>query len=263
MLKKRKELSIMHTSHAVPISQISNRPLFRLSLFLCILVTVGLVTEAWGGKIKSLGGDPKKTFWDIEFTFNQTLKVKSYMEFKFIDGWGDLNNTIHVAQNFEVVTFKTVSHFKLITIYNVFPDLYRLPQPIGGQVDLYEPIDVFFVMMVDTGEGIGPLPDGVVLEEASLIGSSGEEYTAEITPIYDLNDLPTSSTYDLEITWDLSDVAQTTGNFFLSKVILPNAHELIGPVVPATSRWGLIVMALLLLTVGIIVIVRLRRRIAM
>ncbi len=259
MFKKRKELSVRRESHAVPTTQTGNRRLFCLSLFLCVLVTVGFVSNAWGGVLKCIVLEFKGLFQLVEIT--KRTEFGSSMSITLESGWGERNGRTYIRFNKETVVFDVVPVGPPIRIYNVYPGRIHFPQ-IDGRINLDLPIDLFFVMMVDPGEGIGPLPDGAVLEQVSLIGSSGTEYVAEITPINDLANLPTSSANDVEIGWDLSEVAQTTGNFFLSKVTLPNAHELIGRDVPTTSQWGLIAMALLLVTAGAIVIVRRRRRIA-
>jgi len=259
MFKKRKKLSVWRESHAVPTTQIGNHSLLCISLFMCVLLTVGLVADAWSGELRGVARELKLELTRAEVTTNKRVRLKNFMSITLVSGWGERNGRTYTRTSWEVVTFTTIT-FEKIRIYNYYPVIIELPQP-DGRVDLDLPIDIYFVMMVDPGDGIGPLPDDAIIEEASLIGSSGTEYPAEIIPIDDLEKLPTSSDNNLEIGWDLSEVAQTTGNFFLSKVTLPNTHELIGPDIPAASHWGLVVMALILLAAGTVMIVRRKQRI--
>lgn len=83
-------------------------------------------------------------------------------------------------------------------------------------------VDLFWLMVADDGTGISALPDGWILEEASIFGAStNAEFTASITPINDLINLPTSSLNNTNIVWDLSQFSETTGDFFLARATLP------------------------------------------
>ncbi len=122
-----------------------------------------------------------------------------------------------VVPNTETILVPTGNAI-VITLYNIYPLVIDVP---GTSVKTAM-IDVYDVLAADSGSGIGSLPPGMVLEQSSFFGTvSNATYTAQITPITDLADLPTSSANDSAITWDLSSLSGTTGNFYLAKVTLP------------------------------------------
>ena len=105
-----------------------------------------------------------------------------------------------------------------IDFYNVYPLFIDVPQPIGKLAS----VDFFSILAADLGTGIGSLPDRVTLASASMTGvGTGTRYESEITFIDDLAALPTSSSNNLNIQWDLSVFSETTGNFFLAKTTVP------------------------------------------
>lgn len=103
-----------------------------------------------------------------------------------------------------------------VRLFNLRPALsIANVQPLGLT-------DHFWVILADAGAGIGGLPAGAALQQASLFGNAtGTEFVASITPINDLANLPTSSANNASMTWDLSGISQTTGNFFLAEATLP------------------------------------------
>ena len=105
-------------------------------------------------------------------------------------------------------------------LFNIYPDLIDVPQPF----DPNRNIDFAWVMAADTGTGIGPVPSGLNLQNASLVGVSGTQFPATIQSISNLAALPTSSPNDLRINWDLSPFSQTTGSFFLVQATIPGSQ---------------------------------------
>ena len=106
-------------------------------------------------------------------------------------------------------------------LYNIYTKFLEFPDPPVFLNPYF--IHFFWFMAANTGLGIGPLPVGTLLTAGSLFGGrTGTEFTATITAINDLADLPIQSPGGLEIGWDLSGLSQTTGNFFLAHAILPS-----------------------------------------
>lgn len=112
-------------------------------------------------------------------------------------------------------------------LFNIYAATIEIPQPVDFQAF----IDIYWLVAADIGDTgmIGGLPSLGELVSASMTGSSGAVFDAEITPINDLANLPTSSINDLMIEWDLSALTETTGNFFLAKVTLPGKELVPGP----------------------------------
>jgi hypothetical protein len=128
---------------------------------------------------------------------------------------------VFAIPNQETVLIQSGPPFEL---FNIYAAVIELPEPFNVQLS----IDIFWFIAANTGTGIGPLPDGMVLQSASLGG-----VPATITPISSLASLPTSSANDLSIAWDTSALTNTTGNFFLAEATLPNALLVPGPIVGA------------------------------
>lgn len=164
--------------------------------------------------------------------------------------------------NAEVVNVSSVG--PAVRVFNVYPDAAHVPQV--PSFDPNNPIDFFFFMAVDSDttqtspvSGLGPLPGGWTVEQATMTGTSGTGLSAEITPISDLANLPTSSPNLTAIEWDLSAFSQTTGNFFLAKVTFPNAYELVEPDdIPTLNEWALVFFGLLLMSIATVLIYRRR-----
>jgi len=83
-------------------------------------------------------------------------------------------------------------------------------------------IDLTFFPLVDLGSGLQPLPTGSDLAQFALFGPrTGTFYSAVITHLGGVGDLPTSTVRDVSIQWNLSNLSSTTGEVFLATVTLP------------------------------------------
>lgn len=135
-------------------------------------------------------------------------------------------------------------------LYNVYPLVIDVP---GTSVKTAS-IDIYDILAADTGSGIAALPDGLSLQQATFFGTvNNMGYVAQITPISDLANLPTSSANDSAITWDLSQFTGTTGNFYLSKVTVPLEDV---AAVPEPQSGGLLLSG----TLGMLVCAGVRHR---
>jgi hypothetical protein len=175
------------------------------------LYTVGLFEPAKAGIIRV---DTQYEFKGTGIIINEsTLQLKNKFTY-----------TCPLCGDTKKITMPSVEIVKRIAdifpnFVNIYPLTIDIPQnPILSS----QPIDFFYVLATDIGGGVGPLPNDFALTDSSLFGpGTGIEYKAEISPINDLGNLPTSSTNNLEIQWDLSQVSQSTGNFFLAKTTIP------------------------------------------
>jgi hypothetical protein len=106
---------------------------------------------------------------------------------------------------------------------NVYPKETHVPQE--PKPDVYRFGDFFDVFTEIKLDGsLGPLEPGMQIQEGPdtyLEGSSGTRYPGKVTPINDLNQLPTSSSNGTQFVWDLSRFSTTVGNFFLIEYQLP------------------------------------------
>ncbi len=237
-----------------------SRRLTTLFFIVCvsILLMCTLCGGAQAGAIETIPVEDKGVF----FPFLGVHTFPSEVQVSF----GMFGPSITVTLwNSEAVNMGGVG--PAVRVFNVYPETLHVSQVPAFDPD--DPIDFFFFMAVDTdttvtipAAGLGPLPGNWTVQQASMTGTSGTQYAAQITPISDLANLPVSSTNLVAIDWDLSALSQTTGNFFLAQVTFPNAYEIYPPVTPALRREAIIVLAVLLAGIAVIVIRRKRRQLA-
>ncbi len=157
------------------------------------------------------------TALEFKGAFQQTVPVKiftSSMYIKLVSGWGARDGEEHFRLNGEKIINIPVG--PPILVYNLYPVVIHVPQP-SGFADPLAPIDFFTVMATDQGNGIGPLPNGWQEDSATLEDDFGVQHPGTITHISDLSLLPTSSLNDTQIQWDLSQVQNRTGNYYLAQ----------------------------------------------
>jgi PEP-CTERM motif len=146
----------------------------------------------------------------------------------------------------------------VIKFANVFPQEIHVPEDPAPNVfhGLYH-IDSFFDVFTElhADGGLSPLEPGMQIEEGPdtfLEGSSGTKYPGKVTPINDLNLLPTSTDNGTQIVWDLSRFPSTSGNYYLIEYDLPPI-ELVDVPEPTTLIGGT-------LALGVVGLVITRRR---
>jgi hypothetical protein len=174
-----------------------------------------------------------------------TVVFTSRMYIKLVSGWGARDGEEHTRLNGERVINIPVG--PPVLVYNLYPVIIHVPQPLG-LADPTAPIDFYSVMLADQGNGIGGLPTGWAMTEASLVDGSGNVHEATITPLGSLANLPTSSANDTQIVWDLTEVPNQTGNFYLARYTMTGAQ------VPEPAG-----LAVVLAGVGALSLVRSRR----
>ncbi len=107
-------------------------------------------------------------------------------------------------------------------------------------------VDLFWIIGSDNGEGISSLPNGIILEQASMFGANtNTEFIASITQINNLSNLPTSSANNSSIEWDLSEFSDITGDFFLAQTTLPISE--IQKTTEASNLLGLSILSIIIL----------------
>jgi hypothetical protein len=167
-------------------------------------------------------------FWQKQYLSHMTVTLGQEWE----------NPGTYHRDNRETLTWVNAGPAIALTFYNFYATQIEVPEPPWHD----ELVDFYWLMAVgDSPTQLTPLPDGMALTAASLIGGTGTEYQGTITPLSNLASLPTSSSHDTSITWDLSPFAQTTGNFYLASVTMP-AHEAV-PEPASLLLLGLVVLA--------------------
>ena len=148
-----------------------------------------------------------------------TLEVPSVRNIICIDICVPGRGVNHPIQNRETITLGEPGFQPgFQKYYNVYPVVINIPQPVVPR----QQVDLFSILAGNTASGIGSVPSGATLESAYVIGvNTGNRYQSEITLINDLNNLPTSSSNNINIQWDLSSFSATTGNFYLAKTTIP------------------------------------------
>lgn len=136
-----------------------------------------------------------------------------------------------------------------IPVFNVWGAIIKVPQPIGLDKQL---VDLFWIFGAGRGAEAGPLPAGSYLATASVFGMDGTEYVSTVSSINNLNDLPTTSAHDLNVTWNLDGLANTNGNFYLVKTTLPFSAV---TVVPEPGESGMLAAGL-----SVVLFMRTRKR---
>ena len=160
--------------------------------------------------------------------------------------WGDLAGH-HERKNSEKLVWVNDGPPIVLHFANVFPKEIHVPQtPAPNPHATGSFFDIFTEIKLNGL--LGPLEDGMQIEEGPdtfLEGASGTKYFGKVTPITDLALLPTSNANDTQIVWDLSQFAETTGNFYLIEYEMapidlvpePSTLALFGIAIAALAGW--------------------------
>lgn len=201
-----------------------------------LLVSAIATSSAHAGVIGGLALEDKGIYQPVA-----PVKVfTSSMYIKLVSGWGARDGEEHFQLNNEKVILVPVG--PPVHVWNLYPVLIHVPQP-GGFADPTAPINLFDVFLGDinnTGQ-IGSLPSDWDLQEAAIKDGAGNFHPGNVTLISDLQtQLPTSSTFDTQIQWDLSGVSQTQGRFFLVEYTLTANQLLPEPTIALLLGTGLV-----------------------
>jgi hypothetical protein len=193
----------------------------RFLITVCVLCVAILPWQpAFGGLITTQVVEDKGTLTIPNGHYEKVFG--SHMSADLGPEWGELAGH-YERKNSEKLVWKNDGPPTVLHFANVYPKETHVPQtPAPNPYHIDSFFDIFTELNV--GDLLLPLEPGMQIEEGTdtyFEGSSGTRYPGQVTPINDLNLLPTSTSNGTQIVWDLSRFATLTGNFYLIEYELP------------------------------------------